>query len=187
MTQAYGASGISEMKYSDESSRGVRTIVCAILFLQVLASTSCVGSLKGQVFDAQTGQPIQGAVVLGVWTRVAGLPGLHHHELVAVQETETDAEGRYTLNTPLSLRVDEEAVVVYKYGYVAWSNLFTFPTSPLHENARVPPKISLRKFPPGESHQRHVDFIDSARRAVMYGHESIPKFWNALHPELAVP
>jgi hypothetical protein len=175
------------MQYGDEYCGGVRTIVCAVLFLQVLASTGCVESLKGQVLDAETGQPIQGAVVLGVWTTVEGLPGLHHHELVAVDETETDNQGRYALETPMSLRVDEEAVVVYKFGYVAWSNLFTFPTSPLHENARVPPKISLEQFPPAGSHQRHVDFIDSARRAVMYGNERIPKFWSAVQPELNMP
>ena len=175
------------MQRNGEASRRVGPTGVAVLFLLVLAGTGCAGTLKGQVVDAQTGQPIEGAVVLGVWTKYAGFPGLQHTELVAVKETETDAEGRFALETAGSLGV-EEAVTIYKFGYVAWSNLFIFPTSERRQDTRVPSKVLLERFPVGQSHQRHISFIDGATRAgVGYGLESIPKFWSAIRPELRSP
>lgn len=156
----------------------------AALVLVVLIGTSSFGTIHGRVVDAQTGQPIAGAVVLGVWHRIAGLPGLYHHDLVDVREVETDAEGRFALERPGSLGVDEEAVTVYKFGYVAWSNLYIFPTSESRPNSRVPGEIRLERFPKGQSHQRHISFIDGARRSGTYGLEKVPRFWNALQREL---
>ncbi len=157
------------------------------LLLLLFADAGCAGTMQGQILDAQTGQPIAGAVVLGVWTKVVGFPGLQHHELVDVREAEADADGRFSLERPTSFG-NEEAVTIYKFGYVAWSNLFTFPTSPLHEgeDARIPPRILLARFPAGQSHQRHLHFIRNARRSVMYGDEKVPKFMDALRPELNV-
>ena len=167
--------------------RRVKLMGFAVLFLLLLVGTGCAGTLKGQVLDAQTGQPIEGAVVLGVWTKYSGLPGLQYGELAGVKETETDVDGRFVLETAGSLGA-EEAVTIYKSGYVAWSNLFMFPTSERRQDIRVPSRIMLERFPPGQSHQRHVDFISGARRAGMgYGRESIPKFWNALQRELDMP
>jgi hypothetical protein len=160
-----------------------------MLLVLLTAGTGCAGAIQGQVLDAQTGQPIVQAVVLGVWTKIAGIPGLQHHELVNVKETETDAEGRFSLERPESLAAlaENEAVTIYKFGYVAWSNLYTFPTSPLNDDTRVPPSIALKRFPPGQSHQRHMDFISEARWSVMYGLDRIPKFWGALQQERLLP
>jgi len=86
------------------------------------------------VLDAETRQPINGAVVLGVWTRVVGF-GLCHPKLVGVRETETGPDRRFTLPRLLSSGLDGEgggeAITIYKFGYVAWSNLFVFPASDL--------------------------------------------------------
>ena len=158
----------------------------AVLFLLLLAGTGCAGTLKGQVLDAQTGQPIENAVVLGVWSKVAGIPGLHHTEFVAVREAETDTMGRFELEMPRKIGVDEEAVTVYNPGYVAWSNLFIFPTSERRQDTRVPSKILLEKFPPGQSHRRHVDFIAGATRG-RDNPDSTPKFWKAVRPEHFLP
>src|SRR2546428_7253023 len=62
------------------------------LLATLLATTGCATTLRGQVVDAETKDPIQGAVVFGVWTKVAGSV-LYHHELVGARETETDREG----------------------------------------------------------------------------------------------
>jgi len=168
-------------------STRARLVGFTALLLLVLTGAGCAGTLKGQVLDAQTGQPIEGVVVLGVWTKYAGLPGLQHGELVGVKETETDAEGQFLLETAWSLGT-EEAVTVYKFGYVAWSNLFIFPTSARRQDTRVPSTVLLERFPPGEGHQRHMMFINNARRASgMYGRDRIPKFWDALQRELDMP
>jgi len=149
-----------------------------MFLLFALAGTGCAGTLKGQVVDAQTGTPIAGAVILGVWMKYVGPPGLEHSQLVGLKETETDAEGRFVLET-LS---GEESITVYKFGYVAWNNLFTFPTSARRQGTSVPSKISLEKFPPGESHRRHMDFVAGATRR-REGPDSSPLFWKAIRPE----
>lgn len=158
-----------------------------VLLLLALAGSGCAGTLTGQILDAQTGQPVPGAVVLGVWTKVAGLPGLAHTELVAVNETETDAQGQFALDRPGSFGIDEESITVYKFGYVAWNNLFIFPTSERRPSVRVPDRIPLEHFPPTQSHRRHMTFINSATAAGMYGLNRIPRFWNALRRELEMP
>ncbi len=151
-------------------------LALAGLALLVLIGTNNPRTIRGQVLDAQTRQPIAGAVALGVWHRIAGLPGLHHGELVGVKEVETDAEGRFVLPRPFSLRIDEEAITVYKFGYVAWSNLYIFPYSLTRMSSKVPSRIIIEPFPPGQSVERHVHFVHGAIRSG-YGRESAPKFW----------
>jgi len=154
-------------------------------FVLVFTGTGCAGTIQGQVVDAQTGQPIAGAIVLGVWTKVAGLPGLYHHELVGVQEVETDAEGRFVLQQARNVVYEEDqSVTVYKFGYVAWNNLSVFPASVRRQDTRIPAQIRLDPFPPSQSHQRHLTFINNATAAGMYGLDSIPKFWDALQREI---
>ena len=166
-------------------SRRARLLGLVGFFVLVFTGPGCAGTIQGQVVDAQTGQPISGAIVLGVWTKVAGLPGLHHHELVGVQEVETDSEGRFILKRAKSIiHEDDEAVTVYKFGYVAWSNLYIFPTSERRQNTQMPAQIRLEPFPSGQSHQRHMSFINNSRAAGMYGLDSIPKFWDALQHEI---
>ncbi len=157
---------------------GVGTLV-----LLVLTGTGCAGTIRGQVLDAQTQQPLAGAVVLGVWTKAAGLPGLTHTELIGVREAETDQQGHFDLERLGGLFV-EESVTVYKFGYVAWNNLYTFPGWARRKDSQVPAQILLEPFPPGESHQGHLSFISNAIRAGMFGHESDPKFQKALEREI---
>ncbi len=161
-----------------------------LLVLLAVIGAGCSTTIQAQVLDAATRQPIEGASVLGVWTRVAG-PLLYHHELVGVRETETDAEGRFALERLRSSGLNGEgggqAITVYKFGYVAWSNLYLFPALQLRKDQRVPGEILLERFPSGESHQRHMIFVDSARAAGMYGHEMMPKFSNAILQEMRLP
>ena len=156
--------------------------------LLLLPTTGCAGSIQGQVLDAQTGQAIPGAVVLGVWTRIAGLPGMHHTELVGVREVETDSEGRFALERPSSRynREDGESVTVYKFGYIAWNNIFRWPHSERRENYDVPTQIRLESFPPSGDHRKHLDFIDQAGSIFMYGWQAIPKLQRAMERERAL-
>lgn len=140
--------------------------------------------IRAQVVDARTGQPIPGAVVLGVWTTREGLPGLAHAALVGVRELETDAEGRFTLERPRRRDIEEEAVTVYKFGYVAWSNLFIFPDSESRKDTRVPARILLKPFPPGARDRRHYDFINDASRSVIYSMDDAPRFFWATRREI---
>ena len=153
----------------------------AALFL-VPPSTGYTGTLSGQVLDAETGRPIAGAVVLGVWVYADGAPSFPHSELVGVRETETDAEGRFAMESFAGITT-EERITAYKCGYIAWSNLFSFP--PLRRRAHIAPttQIRLELFPAGESHREHALFIDLARSAGLYGNESYPKLKIAIDRE----
>ncbi len=156
-----------------------------IFFCLVAALTTlgCAGTIRGQVVDAQTGPPIAGAVVLGVWTKGAGLPGLSHTELVGVRETETGTDGRFELEEVRGWLLDEKSITIYKFGYVAWNNLFIFPSFQRRESARIPGEIRLDDFPLRGDHRKHLDFIDQAGSIFMYGWQDIPKLHRAIERE----
>lgn len=161
----------------------------AALAALAISSTGCASTVRARVLDANTRQPIAGAVVLGVWTKVAGLPGLTHHKIAGAREAETDTEGRFVLERPPSSGFegdDGQAITIYKSGYVAWSNLFLFPSSVKRSNQKVPPEVLLERFPRGESHRRHIHFISGATRGGD-NPETTPKFWNAVRPEHFLP
>jgi hypothetical protein len=150
------------------------------LALLLLCGVGCAaaGPIQSQVLDAQTGQPVTGAIVLGVWTKRVGL-GEHHTELVGVAETEVDVQGRFVLPRPRG-RYDEERVTIYKFGYVAWNNLYKFPLLTLLPERQVPPTIQLEPFPVVGSHHQHMMFIDGATSSGLFGNNDDPKFEGAL-------
>jgi hypothetical protein len=129
------------------------------LLVILLSGTACARTIQGRVLDGATGQPIAGAVVLGVWTKTHGL-GDYHTALVGAREAETDAEGRFLLERLGGFGV-QERVTVYKFGYIAWSNRFIFPSGNRVDH-EVPPEIRLAPFPQGGDHGQHVDFINLA-------------------------
>jgi hypothetical protein len=173
--------------YTMPRTRGGCLLGLVTLLLFVLLASGCAasGPIRSQVLDAQTNQPIPGAVVLGVWTKRVGFPGLDHTETVAVRETEVDAQGNFELVQP-GADYGEESVTIYRFGYVAWNNLYMFPRSERRPDVRVPAAIRLERFPENGSHQRHVSFISG----VTWGRDNpqaTPRFWNAYRPEVRMP
>jgi hypothetical protein len=89
------------------------------------------GPYKGRVIDAETGQPIQGAVVLGVWYTSAAGPGGGSHTYYDAAETVTDKDGNFEikgLGLKIMTTVKPMNVVIFKAGYEAigmgtWSSL----------------------------------------------------------------
>ena len=161
--------------------------LCTALVGLLLAGTACaarVGPITAQVLDAQTNQPIPGAIVLGVWTtKGEGIFGAHAPtKLVGVQEVETDAQGRFTLERPGWVGEDDESITVYKFGFVAWSNLFLWPTSKRREDSRVPAQILLEAFPGGGDRRKHISFISGATRGGDNSRDT-PKFFQAIQGE----
>jgi hypothetical protein len=122
-----------------------------------LLATGCAGTIRAQVLDAETRQPLTGVVVLGVWRRTQAL-GLGPTKTVAVQETQVDSQGRFELERPSTL-FGEESVTVYKFGYVAWNNQMVFPSSVRRADTHIPEQIFVDLFPSGQSHREHKDFI----------------------------
>ncbi len=142
--------------------RASRRVMCASIALAALLTGCATGPMRARVLDAETREPIAGAVVLGVWTRVVGI-GLSHSEDVGLAESETDGHGRFELEREGTSGVRrDEAVTVYKFGYIAWSNSLIFPGWQRRDTRQIPEVILLERFPAGLSHRDHLSFIDQA-------------------------
>jgi hypothetical protein len=83
--------------------------------------------LATQVVDAETGEPIEGAVVLAYWTKCyASLGGWAGCKFSDAEETVTGPDGRYaitrrwTYEIPLIIQVNGPHLVIFKAGYGGW-------------------------------------------------------------------
>jgi len=70
--------------------RAMRTILSLLLILTI---SGCYPEMTGTVQDAETGAPIEGAVVFVEWTKTKGLPGLTSTKVYKIVEVETDKDG----------------------------------------------------------------------------------------------
>ena len=97
--------------------------------LILISLTGCFGyyslvrydrSYKGKVIDADTGEPIEAAVVLGVWNKEYPTPGGGVSEFYDARETVTDKNGEFSISG-MGLRVmsnlEPMDVVIFKAGY----------------------------------------------------------------------
>lgn len=92
------------------------------------------GPYRGKVIDAETKQPIEGAVVVGVWRRQPALAMHPKYLFEEAKEVSTDKDGEFTLPghfsfksilSPLSeVWVD---IYIYKPGYGSFPRFQTFP------------------------------------------------------------
>jgi hypothetical protein len=128
-------------------------------FLLILG---CNEEITGIVVDAETGQPIEGAVVLVEWTKTTGI-GLVSTDSYKVFEALTDSEGKVKIEGMTDLFVNDPHVSVYRKGYVLWNNQYIFPgwkerTDFYWENNYV---FKLEKFMPHYKYGDHVFFIHS--------------------------
>ncbi len=101
------------------------------------------GPWKGKVIDAQTKEPIEGAVVLAVWEKIyPGLAGNQSYFFDAA-ETATDPEGQFFIKEfkainilPIVRWLDGPWFTIFKPGYTSFGNSYDyfhkyFPNSPL--------------------------------------------------------
>jgi hypothetical protein len=137
-------------------------------FLIIIASisitsiaTSFLMSINGTVVDAETGKPVEGAIVLVEWTRRVG-PIDYHTTSVRAAEAITDVHGHFHVFGPIHPFVDPVNVTVYKKGYVAWNNKYVFPGFvQRNQMESVYDQIQLERFQTYYSHEKHVFFIGS--------------------------
>lgn len=101
-------------------------LIIGLLFLNSGCS-AYYPDMTGTVVDAETGKPIEGAIVLVEWTKRVGI-GDYHTESVKVVEALSDAKGMFHVSGIFNLSVDPPDVTVYKKGYVAWSSRSIFPS-----------------------------------------------------------
>lgn len=137
----------------------INHVVTSIIILIFLSG--CYVGISGHVIDAETQQPIEGAVVLVEWTKTKGY-GFTYTESYKVAEVMSDKDGNVKLPGCLCLFTNEPDVTVYKRGYVAWNNKFIFPDYAKRKDFtwQYGNLYQMNKFKPSYSFIKHQSFID---------------------------
>jgi hypothetical protein len=141
----------------------VKIILIAVMFISVVCA-GCYAGITGKVIDAETQQPIEGAVVLVEWTKTKGFPGMSHTESAKVIEVVSDKDGKVEIAGNFNPLVDPPHVTVYKKGYVAWNNEYIFPDYKKRTDFKWKSgyEFRLERYKDGYSHNDHVSFIRSS-------------------------
>jgi len=91
-----------------------------IIFIGCASAVRYDGPYEGRVIDADTGQPIEGVVVLGVWNKEYPTPGGAVHEFYDARETVTDKNGEFSIpgmGLEILSNVTPMDVLIFKTGY----------------------------------------------------------------------
>jgi len=128
------------------------------------------GPYQGRVIDAETKQPIEGVVVLGVWYKIAGVgAGGASHEFYDAQEKVTNKNGEFSIKgqgLKIMSSVEPMNVLIFKAGY---EYLGLWPWEAFKEDEIIQKKISwegekpiisLRKLTIEERRKRHTGKAD---------------------------
>jgi hypothetical protein len=164
-----------------------------------VTDTHLLGPFDGQIVDQATGEPIQDAVVVGVWSydRGDGFISPSGSETISVQ---TDEAGRYRIGrAPLrkrgaSLRLVSFQLVVYKRGYASYRSDALFEDGK-RSGARRDftgrhNRIELEKWRERDSHAEHLLFLAPPREVVRVArwerHEANLDLYAALGGQVAL-
>jgi hypothetical protein len=136
---------------------------CLILIsLQVLLiCTGCSTPITGKIVDTETGQPIEGAILLVEWTKTNGFGNTYTTSEKAV-ELISDKNGTVKIpgfNDPF---VEKPNITIYKPGYVVWNNHWIFPDRKNRTDFEWKNDFIFRldKFKKEYSYLEHQRFLD---------------------------
>ncbi len=147
-------------------------IMLGTLFL----SPGCYAEITGTVVDAESGEPIEGAVILVEWTVTKGLPGLNYTESFKVVEAVSDKNGKVKIADGVyDISVAPPDVTVYKKGYVAWNDRYVFPDYKKRKDFEWKDGyvFRLEKFKAEYSYHKHVLFINGAIHSGMASEQKL--------------
>jgi hypothetical protein len=96
------------------------TIMVIIILLGCASAIRYDGPYEGRVINANTGEPIEGVVVLGKWSREHITPGGAVSEYYDARETVTDKNGEFYIpgqGLLIASNVTPMNVLIFKAGY----------------------------------------------------------------------
>ena len=102
-------------------------LITLIFISTCLFCSGCHASMTGKVIDAETGKPIEGAILLVEWTKAKGMIGLTYTVSAKVAEVFSDKDGNVTVPSYFNPFAGGPDITIYKPGYVAWNNHWIFP------------------------------------------------------------
>jgi hypothetical protein len=163
-----------------------RVFSVAILnILLVLATFTCAygirydGPYSGRVIDADTGAPVEGVIVLGVWNTEQTTPGGAVHSFHDARETVTDKNGEFEIpgmGFMILENVTPMDVLIFRAGY---EHIGMGSWTSLKEDLILRKKIKwegtkaiipLKKLTMEERKKRHIDketFSDKKQRLLI--------------------
>lgn len=165
------------MNFKHKTLKKVIIAISVIILLSMMIGY--YPAITCTVVDADTGKPIEDAVVLAEWTITKGF-GFTYTESYKVVEALSNKEGKVTISGAFNPIANKPQVTVYKKGYVAWNNEYVFPnykkrTDFKWKNGYV---LKLERFNPEYSHVKHVDFIRSTYSFGLGANSAFEKAWD---------
>ncbi len=143
-----------------ENAKKIRLTICISVCLLNMAC-GARWMVKGQVVDAQTSYPIEGAAVYIYWSKPDwGPPGLTSGRVkVEVAEDLTDTNGEFSVPKYWTW-FKHYQMAVYKKGYVCWSNEDIFPSFEERRDFKLKNGmiIKLERFKKEYSKEKHARF-----------------------------
>lgn len=134
--------------------------IAMVSILGVLITSGCAygvrydGPYSGRIIDADSGEPIEGVVVLGEWSKEITTPGGAVHEFYDARETVTDKNGEFSIpgmGLEIMSNVTPMDVLIFKAGYEhigmgPWSGLKSVGWKGEYEESYDPiKKIKVKK------------------------------------------
>ncbi len=184
-------------------SNAVRALILAGLLSPVLSGCSVTyefAPIEAWVVDAETGKPIEGAVVTANWELVKGsLDGPRYFGQLEVKETVTDANGRFFFegfskedSSGAELRESDPQILIFKAGYkferfvndypVDWRLLIKSERTAAVNGQRV----ELKRMGDNKDliRQRHSELVYSrlgfVTKVMPHTHESEKCYWQRI-------
>lgn len=138
----------------------MRIKYAVLALIMLFLNSGCYAEMTGTVVDAESGEPIEGSVVLIEWTKTKGL-GLTYTTSYKIVEAITNKEGKYSASGVINPLINPPNVTVYKKGYVAWNDEFIFPDYRPREGFKNKNRMSikLQRFKKHYSYDEHISFI----------------------------
>ena len=140
-------------------------ILCAVF---ILTPCACAPKklVRGQILDAETGHPVEGAVVAIRWLKDRSHNGSDVNETFDAAQEYSDRYGTFRIPQNPG---NQYIMGVYKEGYVCWSSRDTFLPSSTNPSTPPPPVsdpapiadgmvIQLKPFKPDYRHNEHAGF-----------------------------
>jgi hypothetical protein len=102
------------------------TVFVMMVFIAVMTNACCVnpakidGPYEGKIVDADTGEPIEGVVVLAEWNKSLVTPAGSTHTFYDAEETVTNQKGEFRIKGKgilIMSRIDPIKISIFKAGY----------------------------------------------------------------------
>lgn len=109
----------------------MKSISAILLIFIMMSASGCYSGISGKVVDNISGNALEDALVLVQWRKPVyeSIEGISRKILLNT-ETLTDKEGKFSItSTPMNPFAYQPVMIIYKEGYIPWSNNAIFPST----------------------------------------------------------